>query len=493
LEKAGAFAPAFFFAYNHCQSLLRFVFSFFTSTLWRENFMHFWLSLILFFLFCSHAFAVPIDLHFTPPARLEIPEVVAGADESTLKKYEVEMAYRITASPLDPSLSHRLGSILYHQGRIDEAVNVWKKSSSEDPNLATAGFMADMEELYALLAAQKSTEAQSKLQYIEKKYSKDPHFQLAQAEMAMRNGNVSAAGKAYRKAVELAPDLYVTHLNLARFLDFKNDPSGATAAFEKALKLAPQNKQCLSTYAIFQFKLDHLEKSLELFRKIYQQDNSEPIAEVQLATLSLKLKDLIGARYWYRAALVKDPVRKDAIRVALSDVQLRLGLYGEAAESISIVLAKEENLPLLVAMGTIQEEQGNFKEAESFYRRALKVEPDDVIANNNLAMLLVQINKASQEALFLAEKAYVKKSDNPMILGTYGCALYRAGKIKDAKEMLSQALKRSPGDVWSRYCYGSILLQEKQMAMAKLHLEGVLILDPDFVYKEEINKILGKR
>ncbi len=452
--------------------------------------MRFWLSILLFFLLCSHALAVPVDLRFTPPARIEIPEVVAGADESTLKKYEVEMAYRITASPHDPSLSHRLGSILYHQGRTDEAVNVWKKSSKENPNLASAEFMADLEELYALLAAQKRTEAQTKLKYIEKKYSKNPHFQLAQAEMAMRSRNFPAAEKAYRKAVELAPDLYVTHLNLARFLDFKNDTAGADAAFKKALKLAPQNKQCLNAYAIFQFKQDNLDKSLDLFRKIYQLDNYEPIAEVQLATLSLKLKDLIGARYWYKAALETASAHKNAIRVALSDVQLRLGLYDEAAEIIRTVLEKEENLPLLVAMGTIQEAQGNFKEAERFYRRALKIEPDYVITNNNLAMLLVQMNKAPQEALFLAEKAYVKKSDNPMILGTYGCALYRAGKFKTARDILSRVLKSSPGDTWSRYCYGSILFKEKNLSLAKLHLEGVLILDADFVHKKEIKKKL---
>ena len=454
--------------------------------------MRFWLSTILFFLFCSHAFAVPVNLHFTPQPRLEIPKIVAGADAVTLKKYEVEMAYRITEFPDDPLLSHKLGAILYHQGRIDEAKNVWKRASEQDLNLPPAAFMVDLEELYALLAQQKGTEAQSQLQSIEKKYVKTPHFQLIQAEKAMQSGNFTVAEKAYRKAVELAPTLYVVHLNLARFLDFKNDTKAADAAFKKALQLAPKNKQCLNSYAVFQFKLDRLNESLELFRKIYRQNNKEPLAEVQLAKLSIKLKDNIGARYWYKAALERAFERKDAIRLALSDIQLRLGLYDEAAEIIEVVLKKEERLPLLIAMGTIQEARENIKDAEIFYRKALKIAPDDVIANNNLAMLLVQINKTPQEALFFAEKAYVKKSDNPMILGTYGCALYRAGKIKEAKDVLSRVIKMSPGDAWSRYCYGSILLKEKDPAMAKMHLEGVLIIDPDFVYKKEIMKKLEK-
>ena len=141
-------------------------------------------------------------------------------------------------------------------------------------------------------------------------------------------------------------------------------------------------------------------------------------------------------------------------------------------------------------MGTVQEAQENFKEAENFYRRALELAPEDIIANNNLAMLLVQLNKTPQEALFFAEKAYVKKPDNPMILGTYGCALYRAGRLEDAKNILSRVIKMSPGDAWSRYCYGSILFKDKEAVMARMQLEGVLILDPDFVYKKEINNKL---
>lgn len=454
----------------------------------------FLLSIFFTLCLCSFGFTLPVDLSFSPEVlqRISIPNNVAGQNAVTLKKYEVELAQRITETGDNPFLSHKLGSVLFHQGREEEAVRLWKRTSKQEKNLPSATLMQDIETLYRLLAQQKNTEAQRKLSEIEKKYSNNPHFVLIQAEKAMQSGNLDTAGELYRRAIKLGPGLFVTHLNYARYLDFSGETAKAEGVFNQTLKLSPENKDVLTAYAIFNFKRDNLTSALELFEKIRSIDATEPRAEVQLAVLSLKLRDYYGARYWYQRALAKTTSSQNPLLVALSDVQMRLGLYREAEETIKGVLKTDRQVPLLIAMGTIKEAQNDLTAAETFYREASELEPDYIVTNNNLAMLLLKMNKGGDEALSLAEKAYVKKSDNPTIKGTYGCALFYAGKLQQAKTLLSGVIKQSPADAWSRYCYGSILFKEKNYQMAQLHLEAALLIDPDFIYKSKIEKMLAR-
>jgi tetratricopeptide (TPR) repeat protein len=438
----------------------------------------------------STAFAVTIVQHFSPQPRIDVPARFAGSDENMLKKYEVELARRLMLKPDDIYLSHKLGTILYHQGRIDEALRAWNSASEEEPNLAPAELMADFEEIFALLAKGDVASAQKKLAAAQKRHSASPHFHLIRGEQAMRSGNFEEAERAYRKAHILGRDLYTTSLNFARFYEFRQEHESARKYYLKAVELAPKRAECWTSLGTHQFQEGLAHAALKSFRRAKEADEDEPLAEVQLAKLNLYIRDYLGARRWYQAALAQDPAEKNAIRVALSDVQLRLGLLDEAHKEIEAVLKTEELVPLLVAMATIEESREKPKNAENYYRRALKIHPNNIIASNNLAMILVRMNRSPKEALKLAEKAISVKPNNAQILGTYSCALYQAGKYNKAKKALFQAVRVSPGDAWVRYFYGKLLLKEKQPVEGRFHLEGVLILDPEFPLKAEIQKIL---
>lgn len=454
--------------------------------------MRFLIICISFFLLQSAAMATPIVQHFTPQPRMDIPRNIAGADKGELKQYEIEIAYRLNLRPEDPSLGHQLGTILFHQGRIDEARSVWQRTSKKDPNLAPADFMADFENFFSLLAKNNIAEAQEELKRIESRYRKSPYFYLIQGERAMQSSNFDAAQKAYLHAVELAPDLYITNLNMARFFEFQRDHTSAQTYFTKALEIAPENIECWTRYGVYQFKQGQFDNALKAFRHVKTIDSTEPAAEIQLAKLSLKNRDNIGARHWYKTALHSKPENANAIRVALSDVQLRLGLIDEASEQIQIVLKNGEQVPLLIAMGTIEESKANFKEAKKYYRRALSKEPDNVIANNNLAMILVRADKLHEEAFKMAAKAFAKLRENPMVMGSYAGALYRSGKDDQARDLFAKVVVISPADAWSRYFYGLLLLKERKIKEALVHLEGVLIIDPDFPEKASIQSKLDK-
>jgi tetratricopeptide (TPR) repeat protein len=440
----------------------------------------------------SMLLATPIIQKFVPKPGLEVPARVAGSDQKSLKKYEIELAYRLEQKPDDPYLSHKLGTILFHQGRVSEAKSAWNRASRKDSNLASAELMLDIEEIFSLITQKEDKLVQEKLYIASQKYKNNPHFFLIQAEQFMGSKLFDQAEKSYLHALDLNPGLYITNLNIGRFYEFKQNQEKARKYYLKACKLGPEISECWMHLGRHQFREGNPQQALISFKKVKKLNGQQPSAEIQLAKLSYSIRDYIGARFWYKKALSENPDNPKPIRVALSDVQFRLGLLDEAFIEIETVLKTDEIVHLLVAKATIYESQNKPEEAYKTYQRALELSPENIIANNNIAMLMIRENISSENALHYAEKAYKTKPNNPKIFSTYACALYSANNIKKAKKMLTQAVRISPGDAWVRFFYGKLLFKEKKLQQSILHLEGTMIIDPEFPNIDEIQKLLKK-
>ncbi len=367
---------------------------------------------------------------------------------------------------------------------------MWTAAADKDPIHAPAAVMEDIHRMFALLREGKRAEARQQIDAAQKRHAGSPHFHLMRGEQAARSRNFDAAEQAYRRAYELAPKLFVTSLNLARFYEFRKNNARARRFYRIAVEQAPKRASAWDFLAAHQLHQGQIDDALEGFRKAETLDARQPLAEVRLAELSARISDYIGARRWYKTALTRAKTGRNPIRIALSDAQMRLGLIDEARAEIERVLKSEEVVPLLVARGYIHESQGEPEEAERRYRRAITLDPGNVVAGNNLAMLLVRREKAPKEALALAESARKMQPRNGSVLGTYAVALAHAGKRADALTALAQAVRVTPGDAWVRYFYGKTLLQENRADEAKVHLEASLVLDRAFPRKEEVQNLL---
>ena len=80
------------------------------------------------------------------------------------------------------------------------------------------------------------------------------------------------------------------------------------------------------------------------------------------------------------------------------------------------------------------------------YREVLKLDPDNPIAQNNLAWLLVDNDLNLEEALSLAKEVKRKYPENPEIADTLGWAFYKLGRYEEAVVQLERAVKLRPND-----------------------------------------------
>jgi len=95
-------------------------------------------------------------------------------------------------------------------------------------------------------------------------------------------------------------------------------------------------------------------------------------------------------------------------------------------------------------LAAMYEEAGDYPKAIDRYRRMIALNPDDVMATNNLAMLLAARTNAPASALPLAERARGLAPNSPEVADTLGWILVLLGRPAEAIPVLAEATKRAP-------------------------------------------------
>ena len=96
-----------------------------------------------------------------------------------------------------------------------------------------------------------------------------------------------------------------------------------------------------------------------------------------------------------------------------------------------------EHLVVALALADVHADLGHTEPATRWYRRVLELDPDNLFALNDLAVLLTE--SAPATAVLLAERAYTLAPDHPQVMDTYGAALLAAGDAAQARKLLREA------------------------------------------------------
>lgn len=398
---------------------------------------------------------------------------------------EQQLRKKLAETNQDPYVMHTLGSVLYRKGNVLDARKLWDRAAAKDGNLAGANVSSALE----LLNKRDYNAAMLTLQAAQKQNPNDPHVHRVMGDIAFLRQDFGGAELQYQQALDLNPELMAPNVWMGRFHERRGDWNAAEKYYKIATELTPERSVGWILLASVHFSRDRINEALEDLKRAEATDKDQPPAELRLAQMYIGINDFIGARKWLLLAVERAADNVD-IRVLLGRTLLQLKLNDLAKQQFEAVLEKESHPEALIHLAEIENKDQHLDRAIELYRRLIRDDPKHVIANNNLAMIVIQQRNATDEALRLAEVAWQALPDNPNVQSTYGCALLDAGRQDDAKKILSRAIRRIPADPWARYAFGKILVDEKDMENARLHLEGCLILDPDFPRKAEVESLL---
>jgi tetratricopeptide (TPR) repeat protein len=97
-------------------------------------------------------------------------------------------------------------------------------------------------------------------------------------------------------------------------------------------------------------------------------------------------------------------------------------------------------------MGALQERQGSLAEAETQFRKALAVNPDNPLVLNYLGYMLVEAGGRLEESLGYIRKAVELDRYNPAYLDSLGWVYFKLDRLDLARDNLEAAVRLSRGD-----------------------------------------------
>jgi tetratricopeptide (TPR) repeat protein len=153
------------------------------------------------------------------------------------------------------------------------------------------------------------------------------------------------------------------------------------------------------------------------------------------------------------ALTAADPAAPAAELASLAEASIEMFGSGSAGASQGQRLEKlllaaleqhEHAAPLLLALAALRMRQDRFDDAILIYREALEKDPSNLVAMNNLALLLALQKKQPEESLKLIETAIAVAGPLPALLDTRASAYLAAGQPEKALADLAEAIKDEP-------------------------------------------------
>jgi tetratricopeptide (TPR) repeat protein len=252
----------------------------------------------------------------------------------------------------------------------------------------------------------------------------------------------------------------------------------AEAALEQALSIDPADLGALALLNnayVAQKQSGIAVKKVQEF--VARQPKSAPAQELWGMVLMAN-GDRAQARAAFAAARAMDP---HYLKATLSLVQLDIleRKWRDADMELKALLANEPgNSTARLWLGEVEVEEGENAMALEQFRKAVASNPNNALALNDLAYLLIQDSKQADEALKYAEKAVELAPEDANYADTLGWVLYQKGLYGPAIKHLERAASTNGNVAW-KYHLAMAYAKFGNRASAQTTLNVALKVNPN--------------
>jgi Flp pilus assembly protein TadD len=142
-------------------------------------------------------------------------------------------------------------------------------------------------------------------------------------------------------------------------------------------------------------------------------------------------------------------------------------------------------------LGSVQETQGDRDGAIASYKKALAIQPEQPVAANNLAYLMVETGQNLDVALSLAQIARRALPNSPNTADTLAWVYFQKGNYASARDLLEDALKTDPNNASMHYHLGMTYTKLSNNSDAVIQLKKAVALAPNSQTAKDAGKELG--
>ena len=402
----------------------------------------------------------------------------------------------LKAGPQDTEALIFRGQIKMRDGHLDEAVNSLQAALKNDPENGVAHYhlglaldqqgnrgRAETEWREAVRLRPDLMEAQRALAAVS--MSKKDWDALNQtASTIIQAQPMSADGYALRaiadvnrkqfpkaeedinKAIEVAPQNPVGYVQMGNLRQLQKQYPQAEKSYLKALDVDPANSDALNGLMTVYILQKDVDKAIAAVNaQIAKVPNNSAFYDLLGTALFNNKKDSKGAEAALRKAAELDKKNSDAL-IKLGQVFKAEGSPDEAISTFQrSVKDNPGEISFYILLGELYEGQKNWDHAKEMYQKALTIQPENPVASNNLAYVMLTTGGNIDVAISLAQTARRLMPDSANAADTLGWAYFQKGLYPTAIELFKEALKKNPTDATFQDHLKKALQQKQEHGM----------------------------
>jgi tetratricopeptide (TPR) repeat protein len=228
---------------------------------------------------------------------------------------------------------------------------------------------------------------------------------------------------------------------LGQVLEGQKKPAEALKSYRAAIAINPRIEiaveRIVRLLANDPTKDRLIDEALAAVRKALEGYPESAYYPVEIGYLLLVKKDFEAARASFETAIERNPGVNRAY-LGLVNSYSAQGKLKEAAEQLHLFLREQPKLGFLWFLSAqIQEQLGNTSTAGDHYSKAIDINPNNHLARNNLAWILVWHDDQPESAFEQATKAIEGLPKNPNVMDTLAWIQVARGKFQAALDLLT--------------------------------------------------------
>ncbi|ODV11008.1 MAG: hypothetical protein ABT20_06840 [Rubrivivax sp. SCN 70-15] len=310
---------------------------------------------------------------------------------------------------------------------------------------------------------------------------------LGRAQLA--SGNFEQAVTTYNKLESQLPNSPLPPLGEAdAYIGLKN-ADAAERSLKRAIEIVPNLLPAQRSLIGLLVQDGRYADALAIARTVQKQRPTEAVGWQFEGDIELQRRNWDAALTAYRAGLQK--TRAPELAISIHRALLQAGRQGEADRfAADWQKAHAQDAGFRFYLGDMALTRKDWAQAETHYRDVLALQPNNPMALNNVAWLLVKQGKPG--ALPFAEKATTLVRNQPQLMDTLALALAANQQLPRALALQKATVERAPDDPSLRLTLARLYLQSGDKAQARAELDKLAKLGKGFADQAEVTELLKR-
>ena len=300
-------------------------------------------------------------------------------------------------------------------------------------------------------------------------------------------GDGQRAVSTFKKLAALEPKNPQPLVLLAEAYLLLQDRSAATLELKRAIELLPDGLPARRRLAQLAVQDKRPQDALALARELQTRKPTDAGGFTLEGEIEANRKGFDASIAAFRAALQRNAGTD--VAVSLHSVYLAAG-KGADAERMATDWQKDhpKDAAFTYHLGDVAMAGGDLAAAQIQYQRVLEIQPDNALAMNNVAWLLLQQGKPG--ALPFAQKAAALMPERAAVQDTLSMALEAGNELPKAIEVQQRAIALAPQEGALTLRLAKLYIKQGEKARARAELETLAKQGDRFTGQAEVAALL---